>query len=191
MVEGTNLWWVMKTWSGGTLLGGYFLIGRISRFSATGGLPSIPPLGKTLLKIINNLYKFLKNSTNSRYKTHRTAVFNHRNLPKILKNIGKRHEKNLKKPYGPFLWTGFNCFKATEPLQGDSLLFTTKSPGSPGTYFINIISIEGWVNFGASSGFQLETPGLGIQCLNHLAIASWIFQQSGKQDSPRHIGKVS
>ena len=25
----------------------------------------------------------------------------------------------------PFLWMGFNCFKAKEPLQGASLLFTT------------------------------------------------------------------
>ena len=33
-----------------------------------------------------------------------------------------------KKPYGPFLWMGFNCLKATEPLQGDSLLFTNKFP---------------------------------------------------------------
>ena len=28
--------------------------------------------------------------------------------------IGKR------KLYGPFFWMGFNCLKATEPLQGDS-----------------------------------------------------------------------
>ena len=32
---------------------------------------------------------------------------------------------------------GFNCLNATEPLQVDSLLFTTKSPGVPGTYFID------------------------------------------------------
>ena len=32
----------------------------------------------------------------------------------------------------------FNCLKATEPLQIDSLLFTTKSPGVPGTYLINL-----------------------------------------------------
>ena len=33
-----------------------------------------------------------------------------------------------KKPYGPFLWMGFNCLKATEPLRGDNLLFTFKLP---------------------------------------------------------------
>ena len=30
----------------------------------------------------------------------------------------------------------FDCLKTTEPLRGDSLLFTTKLPGMPGTYFI-------------------------------------------------------
>ena len=33
--------------------------------------------------------------------------------------------KNLNKNYEPFLWMGFNCLKAAEPLWGDSLLFTT------------------------------------------------------------------
>ena len=32
----------------------------------------------------------------------------------------------FKKHYGTFLWMGFNCFKATEPLRGGTLLFTTK-----------------------------------------------------------------
>ena len=27
---------------------------------------------------------------------------------------------------------GFNCLRTTEPLRGDSLLFTTKFPGGPG-----------------------------------------------------------
>ena len=34
-----------------------------------------------------------------------------------------------------FLWIGSNCLKATEPLQGDSLLFT-QSPGVTGTHLI-------------------------------------------------------
>ena len=33
-----------------------------------------------------------------------------------------------KKLYAPFLWMGFNCLKATEPLRGGTLLFTTKLP---------------------------------------------------------------
>ena len=35
---------------------------------------------------------------------------------------------NLKKNLWPFLWLGFNCLKATEPLRGGSLPFTTKFP---------------------------------------------------------------
>ena len=33
-----------------------------------------------------------------------------------------------KKLCGPFLWIGSNCLKATEPLRGGTLLFTTKLP---------------------------------------------------------------
>ena len=31
---------------------------------------------------------------------------------------------------------GFNCFKATEPLQGDSSPSSFSSPGVPGTHFM-------------------------------------------------------
>ena len=34
----------------------------------------------------------------------------------------------------PFLWMGFNCLKATEPLGEHSLLFTSKFPVVPGTH---------------------------------------------------------
>ena len=44
---------------------------------------------------------------------------------------------NKRKLYGPFLWMGFNCLKVTVPLQGDCLLFTTKSPEVPGTHLID------------------------------------------------------
>ena len=33
---------------------------------------------------------------------------------------------------------GLKCLKATELLQGDSLLFTTQSPGDFGTYLIDL-----------------------------------------------------
>ena len=36
--------------------------------------------------------------------------------------------------YNPFLWMGFNCLKATEPLRGDSLLFISKSLGVTSTH---------------------------------------------------------
>ena len=42
------------------------------------------------------------------------------------------------KLYGSFLRMGFNCLKATEPRRGDRLLFTTQSPGVPGTHLIDL-----------------------------------------------------
>ena len=47
-----------------------------------------------------------------------------------------------KKLYGPFLWIGFCCLKATEPLRGGSLLFTTKFPEIPGTHFIDLETMK-------------------------------------------------
>ena len=38
-----------------------------------------------------------------------------------------------------FLWKGFNCLKAVEPLQGDNSLFTTKFPEVP--YYFNFIIV--------------------------------------------------
>ena len=62
------------------------------------------------------------------------------------------------KLYGPFLWVGFNCLKATEPLQGDSLLFTTKFPEIPGTHLIDLGRIKGWVDLGATQWFLYTGP---------------------------------
>ena len=43
----------------------------------------------------------------------------------------KNKDKLLyEKLYSPSLWMGFICLKATEPLRGDSLLFTTQPPKS-------------------------------------------------------------
>ena len=44
----------------------------------------------------------------------------------------------LKKLYGPFLWMGFNCLKAIEPLRGDGLLFLTTSQETPDTHLIDV-----------------------------------------------------
>ena len=38
---------------------------------------------------------------------------------------------------------GFKYAKVTEPQRGDSILFTTKSPGVPGTHFIDLGKIKG------------------------------------------------
>ena len=58
----------------------------------------------------------------------------------------------------PFLWMVFNCLKATEPLQGDSLLFTIHFPGIPGTHLIDLWSMKGWVVFGAAWRFWIWGP---------------------------------
>ena len=70
----------------------------------------------------------------------------------------------LKKLYSPFLWMGFNCLKATEPLRGGSLLFTIKFP------VLICSTLKGWIpdlTLEPPSCFEHGTPGLGIQCLNH------------------------
>ena len=63
--------------------------------------------------------------------------------------------------YSSFLWLGFNCIKATEPLRGDSLLFTTRSPGVPGTYLIDLGRMKGWVDLGATWWFWTQDPCIG------------------------------
>ena len=73
------------------------------------------------------------------------------------------------KLYGPFLWMGFKFLKATESLWGDSLLFTTQSPGIPGTRLINLSGMKGWNNLDLEGTFQIwiQDPGLVIKHLNH------------------------
>ena len=51
-----------------------------------------------------------------------------------------------------FLWLGFICLKATEPLRGDSLLFTTKSPGVMSIRLIDLGNAES--TLGSPSGFE-------------------------------------
>ena len=41
-----------------------------------------------------------------------------------------------------FLWMGFNCLKATEPLWRD----TTQSPWFPATHLVNFDGMKGWNN---------------------------------------------
>ena len=48
----------------------------------------------------------------------------------------------------PFVGWGSNASEL-EPLQGDSLLFTTKFPEIPGTDIINLGRMKGWVDLGA------------------------------------------
>ena len=48
----------------------------------------------------------------------------------------------------------FNCFKATEPLQGDSLLFTNEYTGGPGTHLINLERMKAELALEPPSGFE-------------------------------------
>ena len=50
--------------------------------------------------------------------------------------------KNIKL-YSSFLWMEFKCLKATEPLRGDSSLFTTQSPEVAGNHLINFTWMKG------------------------------------------------
>ena len=43
-----------------------------------------------------------------------------------------------------FLWTGFNCFKAAEPIQRDSFLFTTRFSGVPAAHLIDLGGVKNW-----------------------------------------------
>ena len=43
----------------------------------------------------------------------------------------------------PFYGWGSTASKATEPLWGGSLLFSTKIPEGPGTHFINLGRMKG------------------------------------------------
>ena len=47
------------------------------------------------------------------------------------------------KLYGPVLWMGFNCLKATEPLQGDSVLLPLSALEKPGTHLIDLARMKG------------------------------------------------
>ena len=61
-------------------------------------------------------------------------------------NSEKSHAKTLdviRQFYGSFLWTGFNCLKATEPRRRDSLFFAAKFSGDPGTYLIDLGRMKG------------------------------------------------
>ena len=63
---------------------------------------------------------------------------------------------------GPRFMDVLKCLKATEPLWGDSLLFTTKPPEISATHFFDLPRMKGWDDLGATQGFQRRTPGLGI-----------------------------
>ena len=66
---------------------------------------------------------------------------------------------------------GFNCLKVTEPLQGGSLLFTTKLFDQPQ-------KDEGLSRSWSHPVVLSTAPVLGIQCLNHWVIGVWKFKSN-------------
>ena len=66
---------------------------------------------------------------------------------------------------------GFNCLNDTKPLQGDSLLFTTKTPGGPGIHQINLGGMKGWIDLGATQWFWLRDSWLEIWHSDHKVFA--------------------
>ena len=63
--------------------------------------------------------------------------------------------------YDPFLWIGFNCLQATEPLQGDSLLFTIQLQGIPGAHLIDQEKMKGWVDLETTQWFWTWDSWIG------------------------------
>ena len=52
---------------------------------------------------------------------------------------------------------GFHCLEAAEPLRGDTLLFTTKSPEVPGAHLIDFGKMKDWSTLDPPSGFEHKT----------------------------------
>ena len=88
----------------------------------------------------------------------------HEPFPNNRKNQRKQTiDLHLKKTVkAPFYRWGSIASKL-EPLWGGSLLFTTKLQEIPGTHFINLRRMKGWVNLGATQWFWTQDPWIGNQ----------------------------
>ena len=60
----------------------------------------------------------------------------------------------------PFYEWGLTASRL-EPLRGGSLLFTNTSPEIPGTHFIDLGGMKGWVELGATQWFWTRDPSIG------------------------------
>ena len=58
--------------------------------------------------------------------------------------------------HSPFLWLSFNCIKAAEALQGDSLVLSTNSPGILGTHLIHLKRMKGCNILGVNQWDQVS-----------------------------------
>ena len=82
----------------------------------------------------------------------------------IVKSKQDTNKKNFKKLYSPFLWMGLNCLKAKATSRRHLTLSSQKF------LVLTLPTPEGWKaesTLEPPSGFELGTPGLGIQRLTH------------------------
>ena len=77
----------------------------------------------------------------------------HRKIFKLQKNF-----------MAPFCGWGSTTWRL-EPLQGASLLFTTKFPEIPGTHFIDLGRMKGWVDLGATQRFWTRNGDATVKLL--------------------------
>ena len=69
--------------------------------------------------------------------------------------------KKKKKTFmAPFYGWGITA-SSLEPLRGGSLLFSTKSPEIPGTHFIDLGGMKGWVDLEDTQWFWTREPWIG------------------------------
>ena len=83
-------------------------------------------------------------------------IFDH-SQPKVIKVILKKNFKNFMVPF--YGWG--STASRLEPLRGGSLLFTTKFPEIPGTHFINLGRMKGWVDLRATQWFWTWNTWIG------------------------------
>ena len=76
----------------------------------------------------------------------------------------------------PFCGWGSTALRL-EPLRGGSLLFTTKLPEIPGTHFIKLRRMKGWVDVGATQWFFLNTGRLEWESTTLTKVASQDFSR--------------
>ena len=81
--------------------------------------------------------------------------------------LKKKNDRSLlfkkKKLYSPFLWMGFNCFKAKEPTRRQ-LLFTIQFLGVCGTQLINLARTTGWIQF-RTIQIWTQGPWIGLSSI--------------------------
>ena len=78
------------------------------------------------------------------------------------------------KVMAPFYGWGSTASRL-ESLRGCSLLFTTKSPEIPGTLFINLGRVKGWVDLEATQWFWTRDPWNGNPAPESLGHCSILF----------------